>query len=292
MNILVFDFGGTTVKCARWQDGDILDAKSFPTPRCWDSFAQLVVETKKDFEVSGPLDGVTFSFPGSVDVIKGEIRGITPIPYTQKRPLRQELSDMLDLPVAIANDANCAALAEVWQGVAQGVNNALFIIIGTGIGGVLLFNGKIHHGRNLFGGEFGVTLVDGQIPWSETATAVHMARRYCRRLGRIEDSVSGEEVFYLAKSGDTVAQGVVADFYKNLSTGIFNLQTSFDPDMIIIGGGISANNEVLDTLKRSLDNLLAQYNFSEIEVDLKACKFKNNANLIGAVKNFFDEQGV
>lgn len=291
MSLIIFDFGGTTVKYAVWNEGEIYELSQVPTPRSLDLFYELIISVKNDAIKKYEINGASFSFPGAVDAKNGEIRGITPLPYTQHFPLRDKLSELLDMPVAIANDANCAALAEMWQGVAKDVQNALFIVIGTGIGGVVISNGQIHAGRNLFGGEFGVTLVGGQTPWSEVATAVFMARRYCRRLGLAENAFSGEEVFELAKQGDSVAMGVVDDFYQNLSIGLFNLQTSFDPDMIIIGGGLSANDEIINNIKTYLQNLFNKFNFSEINFEIKACKFRNNANLVGAVKNFFDEQG-
>lgn len=291
MNILVFDFGGTSVKYGVWSHQEIHETHSFPTPDDWESFTSFILKVKNDLGTKYALEGVAFSFPGAVDSMKGEIRGISPIPYTQHLPIKKRLSQLLSLPISIANDANCAALAELWMGVARDVQNALFVVIGTGIGGVVIFNRKIHYGKHLFGGEFGVALINSETPWTEVATAVHMARRYCRRLGLAEDSVSGQKVFELAKSGDDVAIGVVGDFYKNLSVGLFNLQTSFDPEMIIIGGGLSANNEVIENIKKHLDRLLLKYNFSEIKPEVKACKFKNSANLIGAVKHFFDEHG-
>ena len=96
MNILVFDFGGTSVKYGVWSHQEIHESHSVSTPRDWDSFTGFVLEVKDDLGVKYDFDGVAFSFPGAVDSVKGEIRGISPIPYTQHFPIKKRLSQMLN----------------------------------------------------------------------------------------------------------------------------------------------------------------------------------------------------
>ena len=296
MNLLAFDFGGTSVKYALWQGDRLLRVSSFPTPESWEGTKEKILEVKLDYEKKCQLDGVTFSFPGCVDQENGEILGNSAIKFIHHFPIRKELSDLLQLPVAMENDANCAALAEVASGVAKGEKNVLFVVVGTGIGGTIVIDGKVHSGAHLYGGEFGFMYLNyggekKQRSFSELGSAVCMAHRYCDSIDVPPGTHSGEEVFELAKQGDENAIREVEVFYKYLSIGLFNLQLSFDPDVIVIGGGISASSEIIGELEVRLNDLLESVGVRDFKACLLPCYYKNDANLIGAVRNFCDQVG-
>jgi len=293
MNLLVFDFGGTSVKYSLWQEDKLLEVSSFPTPKSWEGSKEQVIEVKECYEREYQLSGAAFSFPGCIDHEKGEILGNCAIKYIHHFPIQQELTDLLRLPVAMENDANCAALAEVWLGVAKEAKEVLFVVVGTGIGGAVVIDGKVHSGAHLYGGEFGFMYLNyegesGQQSFSELGTAVCMANRYCDSIDVPHDTHSGEEVFTLAKQGDDNAIREVETFYKYLSIGLFNLQLSFDPEVIVIGGGISASAEIISELEGRVNALLEGVGVKDFKVHLLPCYYKNDANLIGAVKNFYD----
>jgi len=293
MNLLAFDFGGTSVKYALWQQSKLLDVSSFPTPNTWECAKEKLLEIKAKYELNDSLHGAAFSFPGCINQTKGEIQGYSAIKYIHHFPIKQALTELLQLPISMENDANCAALAEVWSGVAKDAKNVLFVVVGTGIGGALVLDGKIHPGAHLYGGEFGFMYLewDGafkQQTLSGLGSAVCMAERYCERIGVPHLTHSGEEVFERAKQGDIQAIEEVEVFYKYLSIGLFNLQMSFDPEVIVIGGGISASNEIITNLETRINELLKNAHIKDFEARLLACHYKNDANLIGAVKNFKD----
>jgi len=296
MNLLAFDFGGTSVKYTLWQDDKLLTVSSFPTPRTWYETKENLLAIKKDYETKYQLSGAAFSFPGCIDHESGEILGNSAIKYIHHFPIRKELSDLLQLPVAMENDANCAALAEVWSGVAKGAKNVLFVVVGTGVGGAIVIDGQVHSGAHLYGGEFGFMYLDyegkpRQQSLSDLGTAVCMANRYCDSINMPQKAHSGEEVFELAKQGDENAVREVEIFYKYLSIGLFNLQLSFDPEVIVIGGGISASAEIVVELEGRVNGLLDNVGVKDFRVRLLPCLYKNDANLIGAVKNFYDRVG-
>lgn len=295
MNLLVFDFGGTTVKYTVWHSGGLAEpVESFPTPRTWNDTKAMVLGIKQRFSETYQLAGAAFSFPGCVDQQSGQILGYSAISYIHHFPIKEELEALLGLPIAFENDANCAALAEVWTGVAKDLTDVLFVVVGTGIGGAIVVDGKIRHGAHLYGGEFGFMFMNriGNEFMSQTlsglGTAVTMAQRYCVEKGLPKDAHSGREVFELAKQGDTMAQAEVETFYRYLSTGIFNLQMSFDPQAIIIGGGLSANQEILDRVASEVNELLTACHIKDFKIDLRPCHYFNDANLVGAVKNYLD----
>jgi len=291
MNLLIFDFGGTSVKYGIWTNNKLIPNGSFPTPATWETLAETLLAIKKRLAEDYRLEGAAFSFPGAVDAANGVIHNISAIPYLAKIPLREKLEEMLGLPVSIQNDAKCAALAELWTGAAKDSDNVLFVVIGTGVGGVVILNKKIHFGKHFFGGEFGVMELAPGITFSAGATAVSMAKRYCEKIGVPEGTYSGQDVFQLAKEGDALAKKEVQDFYHYLSLGLYNLQVSYDPDLILIGGGISANKEIIQNIRTELDRFFASRDLSYIQPEVRACHYRNEANLIGAVKYFWEDKG-
>ena len=297
MDLLVFDFGGTTVKYSVWQGSALVEpVASFPTPKTWEAAKATLLELKHSLAQRYQLAGAAFSFPGVIDQANGQIVGLSAIEYIHNFPIKAELEALLGLPVAFENDANCAALAEVWTGVAKGLEDVLFVVPGTGIGGAVVLGGKIRHGAHLYGGEWGHIYLGGTDTdpghnWSAMATAVHMAERYCRAKELPDTAYSGREVFALAEQGDVIAQKEVATFYHYLSVGIFNLQVSLDPQAVVIGGAVSANPAVIERLANEINALMA-HNHLNFHIDLRPCQYGNDANLIGAVKNYLDRMAI
>lgn len=289
MNLLVFDFGGTSVKYGVWSKDKIFHSNNFPTPNSWSDLKVILIDIKNTFAKEYTLDGVAFSFPGAVDSRSGIIHGLSAIPYIHEFPIKIFLSELLNLPVSIENDANCAALAEVWKGAAQDIENSLFIVFGTGVGGAVICNGKLQRGKHLYGGEFGYMVIDGEKTLSDLGTAVRLADRYCQRLGVDSTTYSGKDVFELADNQDPIAIEEVEIFYEAITIGLFNLQICFDPEVMVIGGGLSANEGILTKMQENLNKLMIKRGVTEFKAQLKPCKFRNEANLIGAVKNFLDE---
>ena len=288
MAVLAFDMGGTSVKHAVWIENELKDASSFKTPPTWEAMKdsmKAVFDEKKD------IVGIAISAPGSVDVETGVIAGISAIEYIHHFNIVAELQAMFGLPVSIENDANCAALAELWQGVAKGEDNLLFVVIGTGIGGSVIINGQLQKGKNLFGGEFGIMVLDGEESFSMLGTAVHMAERYSRAKGLEEDAHSGEEVFKLAKDGDEIAIKEVDKFYKYLALGLYNLQFTTDPSMIVLGGGVSQHKDLIPELNKRIKSRLKAAGLESLNVNLQACHYLADANLVGAVAAFNTQKG-
>lgn len=290
MSILAFDMGGTSVKYGEWTSEKLHNKGSFMTPDSWDIMKESMMKVFNEANKNNDLKGIALSSPGSVDIDQGVIGGISAIPYIHHFRIIDELETMFNLPVGIDNDANCAALAEIWQGSAKDDKDVLFVVIGTGIGGAVIMDRKIQRGHNLFGGEFGIMLLDGKNSFSELGTAVHMAERYCRTKNLAVDAVSGEEVFNLAKNGDDVAIKEVNNFYDYLSLGLYNLQFTTDPSAIVLGGGVSQYKDLIPELNKRLNRMLKDKELNSVEINLKPCHFMNDANLIGAIAAFNNQK--
>lgn len=290
MSLLVFDMGGTSVKWAIWEDG-LKHQSKFTTPNSFEKMKAEMLEVYTSSKNTYDLKGVAISAPGSVDRDRGIIGGISAIPYIHHFEIQKELESLFNLPVSLENDANSAALAELWRGKASEVESALFVVIGTGIGGAVIQNRKLIKGKNLFAGEFGIMMLNESLSFSQAATAVNMARRYCKRKDLPLDAVSGKEVFELAENNDPIALEEVNHFYDYLALGIYNIMFTTDPDLIILGGGVSRFEPLVMNVKKRIDSRLLKMGLKDYRYEITPCEFLDDANLIGAVYAHLDMYG-
>lgn len=288
MAILAIDIGGSTIKYGVWNNEELNNKGSFKTPQTWEEMKEEFSILKQSVERDYKIEGVAISSPGAVNQKKGIIEGFSALPYIHHFPIQREWEELFGCNVSMENDANCAALAEIWKGAGEGLKDILFVVIGTGIGGSVIVDGKIRHGKNLFGGEFGYMLLTEDETFSNLGTPVQMAKRVCERKGIEESSLSGEEIFKLATEGDGIAREEVEKFYYYVAKGIFNLQYSFDPERIVIGGGVSNKAELIPSINEQLAFICKKVEGASITPEIITCHFKNDANLIGAVYNYLN----
>lgn len=291
MSLLVYDIGGSAVKYGVWDKEEIVDKGSFITPSTWEEMKTSLLQVKQKFADQFMIEGVAISSPGAVNQRRGVVEGASAVPYLHDFEIYPELTELFGCPISMENDANCAALAEVWKGAAKGLNDIIFVVVGTGIGGSVIVDGKIHHGKHLFGGEFGYMLLNHDETFSTLASPVKMGIRYAKRMNLPSGKISGKEVFELAEQGDKIAIEETEKFYYSLAQGIYNLQYSYDPEKIIIGGGVSAKPDLIPQLHRKFNEILDKVQIAKIVPDIALCQFKNDANLIGAVYNYHLNHG-
>ncbi|AZN76819.1 ROK family protein [Lactobacillus acidophilus] len=282
MNLAAIDIGGTTIKIATWKDGKLQDKHAIDTPENLDSFYQILTNEVNKIKKNTPIEGVAISSPGAVNKKTGIIGGSSALPYIHNFKIVDELEKRFGLPVSIENDANSAALGELAEGSGKGCNSMAFFIIGTGIGGALIMDQKIWHGAHLFGGEFGYMIM-GTHTLSELASPVAMANRYNKRTGK---KLDGKTVFELADQDDPVASDVRQTLIHALAVAIYNIQHSFDPEKIVIGGGISNNPKLVSLLNKEIDRLRDDLDLVTLKPDIVLCTLKSDANLRGAVADF------
>lgn len=284
-NLALIDVGGTTIKYGVWdgQQQALVKKGHVPTPKSLSAYYAVLTEIVTNFKQSDQVVGVAMSTPGAVNKATGIIEGSSALPYIHFFEIQKQFEQRFGLPVVMENDANCAALAEVGNGVAKGLKNVLLMVIGTGVGGAVVLNGQVQHGAHLFGGEFGYMLMDRGHILSEVGTAVHMADRYNQQK---KTQYSGQEVLALAQHGDQLAQYEAQIMYDNLAQAIYNLQYSFDPEAIILGGGVSKADFLIPNLKTALQKILNHVEIAPVMPNLMTCHYHNDANLIGAMVDF------
>jgi glucokinase len=210
--------------------------------------------------------GVGIGAPGPLDREKGVVL-VAPNLGWRDFPLRDRIHERVGLPTTLDNDANCATCGEWWQGAARGARNVIGMTIGTGIGGGLILDGALYHGASDMAGEVGHTTIDlngrhckcGNYGCLEAyASGPAIATRAREVLvreevessiprmvdGRLEE-ITAQTIYDAAKQGDPVASEIVRDTARYLGAGIANLLNIFNPDTVVIAGGVTAAGDAL-----------------------------------------------
>lgn len=288
---MAFDIGGSSVKASVINEkGEILNNSKIKIADNVDSFFDLLVESVEENRKQYTLDGIAISAPGAVDSDTGIIGGISAIPYIHGPNFKEILKDRTRLNVEIENDANCAALGECWLGAAKEANDSAFVVCGSGIGGAIVKNKKIHRGVHKFGGEFGYCVIKEENgvfkTWSQIGSTTALARNIANRKGVAEESIDGLKAFELCNNGDKVAQEEVDKYFTYMALGIYNIQYTYDPEVIVLGGAICEREEYISSINEKIDFIMHNGSEGVIKPILKKCDFGNDANKIGAVYHY------
>ena len=270
------DIGGTTVKMGFFSsEGDLLDKWEIPT-RTENNGANILpdiagsIRKKMDSEglTENDIVGIGISCPGPVDD-KGVVHKCVNLGWGNFN-VGDEMRKNIDLPVFAGNDANAAALGEVWKGGGSGRENVVLVTLGTGVGGGIIINGKVLSGSQGSGGEIGhIHINDNEDEkcgcgnygcLEQYASATGIVRLAGRKLAsdsrpsalRDKTPVTAKEVFDLAKDGDVLANEIVEEFGEVLGKGLANVAGVVNPELIVIGGGVSkAGQIVIDVVKKN-----------------------------------------
>ena len=271
------------------------------------TLAQRTIERTRK-EVSGAdIIGVGVGAPGPLDTKRGIVL-LTPNLGWVNLPLRQIIHERLGLPAALDNDANCAVLGEWWMGAARGTRNAIGITIGTGIGGGIIVDGKLYHGASDCAGEIGHTTIDtegrrckcGNYGCLEAyASGPNIAMRAVEEIkagavSRLADYVGGDlrqvtaqTVYQAAHDGDQLALEVVNDTAKFLGVGIANLLNVFNPEVVVVCGGVTlAGDRLFDPLRREVARRAFKPAVSVCRII--PCELSGTAGVYGAAKVYLE----
>ena len=290
--IACLDIGGTSIKVALSdREGNLIEKGHVDVAETFEELMSNIGAWINSMKEKYEIEGIAISSPGAVDSVTGIVGGASAVPCIHGPNWREEIRNRFGLEIAIENDANCAALAEVFSGSAKDVKEMMFLVCGTGIGGAIVKEGKIHHGEHLHGGEFGYMLMeerDGRFyNFSECASTMSFVRKV--RAHYNDDSWDGVKVFEEASKGNEICIEAIDTFYKNLAKGIFNLQYIYDPEMILLGGAISEREDFVERVNEKLDEILKIVEIAKVRPNVVTCTHKKDANLIGALANFLKE---
>ena len=237
-----------------------------------------------------------------MDTANGIARTGGALTYISNTPLAALLREHLGVPAMIANDAYCAANAEAWNGALSDVDSGCVVVLGTGIGGGIVLDGKVWMGRSFSAGQFsalpadfdaiyqGVSAPDSPglySFWTGLVSASGLLHTYAMRKGLSQSSheIDGLQFFAAYDAGEPEALKTLQTFGKQAAAGIYAIQSVLDVQRFAIGGGISARPEVTASIRESLDRLFLLLPFTPFPCpEIVACRYGNDANLIGALR--------
>lgn len=278
---LVFDIGGSSNKYALIENDKIVEKFSLKQEKNMEDLLKFFEDKINFFAKSHKIDGIGFSSPGTVDSSTGNIYGKSAVEFITEYNFALEIKNKFNLPVAIENDANCAALAEIFYGKV-GKNYLAFLIIGSGIGGSITKNGKIIKGNSLEAGEFGYMLLkneDGNFDnFSKLATLPNIRRKMIKKYG-IDESTYLIFDKYMQKKEPYFTE--VDQMFTYLAMGIYNIFYTVNPEKIYLGGAISSDERFVREIKNKLNTGV----FKSIDIDISPVSFFNDNNLYGAYAN-------
>ncbi len=269
---LGIDLGGTAIKFALVDGTRVMARTQRPTEASGGRKRLLdtLIETSGDLLARYPADGIGVGVAGAVDVADGVVVDSANLPFTDE-PLGDELARALHLPVALDNDANCALLGEHLAGAAVGCRDVLLLTLGTGIGGAVMIGGSLYRGHNGRAGELGHFVFDRNGPlcgcglrgcfehYASTTALIRLAENAARAhpeslLARLSSpKEEGKTVFDAAVAGCPVARAVLDGYGETLALGIGSLVKGFQPEAVILSGGLAcAGRPLLDAVSPHL----------------------------------------
>ena len=295
-NYLVIDVGGTAIKYAVMnQDLSISDRGNIKTPyEGVKKYLDTIEGIYRLYETA--VCGIAMSVPGIIDTERGVAMTGGALTYINNTPLVSLLSERCKTKVTIENDGKCAALAEAWKGNLSKCKDGIVLLLGTGVGGGIIKDGNLHKGKHFSAGEFsfwilGQDTADDKNLWGSVSGNRYLLKRVAAAINTSIDELDGYKVFDLANQGNQEVLRVLDEFTAVIAKQIFNLQVIYDPERIAIGGGISRQKLLLRLIRKHLDYNYDNFPYDIPHAEVVECKFNNDANLIGALKNFLTYQG-
>ncbi len=286
---LVIDVGGTAIKYARMNEqAKILSKGEIATPHTsLDDFVDAIANLYKQ---NNDVDGIAMSAPGRIDAETGYMYTGGAIEFNREVAMSDLIRAKVGVEVTIDNDAKCAANAEVWKGSLKDVKCGMVLTIGTGIGGAVIIDGRVHRGHNFTSGEVSflpVTLLPDGHPlkiWAMINSTGNLIENYAKVKNLDVSDVNGKIFFDAIQDKDVEAIKILDDFAESFAIGLFTIQTLIDTETIAIGGGISAQPILIETLNKKTDELFESLNWApQKRMNIVPCQFGNDSNLIGAL---------
>jgi len=304
--IFAADLGGTHLRAAVVDHhGHIQSRFKQNTPQVADAYAivDAIVSAVKELQKGAEISAVSLVVPGTVNVEEGSVVTAPNLPCLDGFRLAAALTEQLHLPAILENDANAAAVGEMWQGAAVGCKTVICITLGTGVGGGIILDGKLWRGVDGAAAEIGHMCVDpfggvactcgsrGCLEVFASATAiVRMTReaspRYPDSVLQGRDDRTAEMIFEAGQQGDELALEIFRRMGVYLGIGLANLINILNPEMIVIGGGVVNG---WDLFEKHMQQQVEERGFPLLRVKIVRAKCGDDAGLLGAARLAFKD---
>ncbi len=288
MKFIVFDVGGTAIKFGMVDENfEVLFSEEIPTNKFkdTDNMVMAAMDDKLQ-EYAGQYDAIGISTAGQVDFENGVINdGVGNIPNYNHSNLRGTFEAKYNVPVAVDNDVNCAGLGEAHFGAGRGYNDFLCLTYGTGLGGCIYMNGDVYRGSKYAGGEFGHMATHangrqctcGRIGCYEAYAACRVfTTTVSERMGK---PMTGRDIFAPENIINPIIVEELDKWEDEIALGLRNLCYIFNPNLIVMGGGIMAEDLIIEHVR---EKLYAQLEPNYIHVKVEKAQLRNKAGMLGA----------
>lgn len=298
--ILCLDIGGTAVKMGLCDRQGVIHARKEASV-CFDQYRTPILETVlREAELflaeqQCDVEGAGISATGQIDDKRGIVIGTNGrIPHWEGSHLAEEVSARFHVPAFALNDANAAALGESFAGRAKGVENMIMLTLGTGVGGGIILGGKLYSGSLGIAGELGhftlyadgMTCTCGKKGCFECyASTTALIARAKEKAG--SEDLNGKEIFRRAQAGDRAMLSVLDAWIDDIVHGITGLVHIFNPDMVLIGGGVSVQEQLLMQPLRERVKAGVMPRFAE-HLSIERATLGNDAGMIGAARWYME----
>lgn len=301
MRLLAIDLGGTEVKLGLADETGRI-ARKTSVNVAFDGYRTPILETvirgAKAFLAENPCDvqGIAFSACGQIDSEQGVVIGADgKFPGYVDTPIRTEMEKAFGLRTCVLNDANAAVLGECFAGRAKGFRDVILVTLGTGVGGGIITGGRLLTGRRGLAGEVGHFTLRADGPsctcgkrgcFEQYASARALVARCEAASGR--NGLNGKVIFREAAEGNLAFRSEITAWIRDIAEGLTGLVHIFNPEMVLIGGGVSVQEELLIQPLREAVLRTAMPRFAE-NLRVERALLGNDAGMIGAVRFWLDQ---
>ena len=297
MYYICIDIGGTSIKYGVLSEkGEIfidgtVSAKVTEKENFILSDVKKLIRNILDEYRNYEIKGICVSTAGVVNPEKGEIAYAGPtIPKYTGTKIKEELEKEFSISCEVENDVNCAGLGEYWKGAGKGSKSMVCLTIGTGIGGSVILDGKLLNGTGYTAGEIGYMDVNGSYIQNIASSKYLVEKVQKEKVEKegITDAITGVDIFELAKKGDEICIAGINEIISNLAVGVRNIIYLLNPEVIVIGGGITAQKEYLEEkIRKEVNDGMISDMFRKTRIEL--AQQGNQAGLLGALYNFLNK---
>ena len=297
MYYICIDIGGTSIKYGVLSDEGEIFIDGTVSTKVTEKENFILSDVKKlvrnilDEYRNYEIKGICVSTAGVVNPEKGEIAYAGPtIPKYTGTKIKEELEKEFSISCEVENDVNCAGLGEYWKGAGKGSNSMVCLTIGTGIGGSVILDGKLLNGIGYTAGEIGYMDVNGSYIQNIASSKYLVEKVQKEKVEKegITDAITGVDIFELAKKGDEICIAGINEIISNLAVGVRNIIYLLNPEVIVIGGGITAQKEYLEEkIRKEVNDGMISDMFRKTRIEL--AQQGNQAGLLGALYNFLNK---
>mgnify|MGYP000893133536 FL=1 len=299
MYYICIDIGGTSIKYGVLSEKGEIFIDGTVSTKVTEKENFILSDVKKlvrnilDEYRNYEIKGICVSTAGVVNPEKGEIAYAGPtIPKYTGTKIKEELEKEFSISCEVENDVNCAGLGEYWKGAGKGSKSMVCLTIGTGIGGSVILDGKLLNGIGYTAGEIGYMDVNGSYIQNIASSRYLVEKVQKEKVEKegITDAITGVDIFELAKKGDEICIAGIDEIISNLAVGVRNIIYLLNPEVIVIGGGITAQKEYLEEkIRKEVNDGMISDMFRKTRIEL--AQQGNQAGLLGALYNFLNKNG-